>query len=129
MPKRSTAALQTPRAVALIAQETVLSLWNRLTMGWLALSLGCCLALSHLGSESPAAVNPLEITSASSPCYAGTFASVLTLQKKEETLRKASSWPEPSWAHCWVAGHRLAEPAPPGAGLSAGPGLLPSLIR
>lgn len=33
MPNRSTAALRTPRAVTLITQETVLSLWNRLTMG------------------------------------------------------------------------------------------------
>lgn len=78
-------SLQTPCAVVLITQEMVLSLWNWLMMGpwWLTLSLGCCLSLSHLSSESPAAVNPLEIMASSSSFYAGTFPSALTLQKRE----------------------------------------------
>lgn len=41
------------------------------------------LPLSHLSSESPAAVNPSEITASSSSFYAGTFPTVLTLQKRE----------------------------------------------
>lgn len=83
--KSSTFPLQTPCVAALITQETVPSLRNWLMMGprWLTLSLACCLSLSHLSSESPAAINPLEITASSSSSDAGTFPSVLTLQKRE----------------------------------------------
>lgn len=72
-------------------------MWNWLMMGpwWLTLSLGCCLSLSHLSSESPAAVNPLEITASSSSFCSGTFPSTLTLQKKEINMCEPRSW----WEH------------------------------
>ena len=87
-PSRSTSPLHGPCVVALIAQEMVLSSWNRLMMGprWLTLSLGCCLALSHLRSESPAAVNPWEITASSSSFYADTSAFALALQRGDRCV-------------------------------------------
>lgn len=72
---------------------------------WLTLSLGCCLSLSHLSSESPAAVNPLEITASSSSFYSGTFPSMLTLQKKEINMCEPRSWWEHSRTRCRVGSH------------------------